>query len=75
MNPPPNITEYQIGGRLIPRSLVESNVSALIDALEFINNHGATISGVSINVNMTPSSPNSINNVWRTTLFDAVFGL
>lgn len=75
MTPPSNITEFQLGGRLIPRSLVESNPQALTAALRTINENGAVISGVSVNVSLKADSPsNSVNPAWRDAVFDAVLG-
>jgi hypothetical protein len=75
MNPPSNVTEYQLGGRLIPRSIVESNSSALVAAMQTVNNEGAVISGVSVNATRKPGYPiNAVNPVWRTAAIDLVFG-
>jgi hypothetical protein len=75
MNPPSNVTEYQLGGRLIPRSIVESNSSALVAAMQNVNNQGAVISGVSVNATQKPGYPiNAVNPVWRTAAIDLVFG-
>lgn len=51
-NAPPNVTEYNIGGHLIPRTLLESQSSAtsVIDAYRFINEAGAVIPGLNVNV-------------------------
>ena len=73
MNPPNPVAVFQIGGRLIPRSL--SNNSALMSALRNIVEHGALVSGVTVSVPKKSGTPaNSVNPVWRTTLFDAVLG-
>lgn len=77
MNPPPNVTEFNIGGRLLPRSLVESNSSAaaLTNALRFIVNNGGIVSGVSLDVSRGHNSvPNAVNPTWRSTLISAVLG-
>lgn len=75
MTPLSNITEFQLGGRLIPRSLVKSNPQALTAALRTINENGAVISGVSVNVSMKAGTPpNSVNRAWRDAVFDAVLG-
>lgn len=78
MNPPSNVTEFNIGGRPIPRSLAASNSSAatLTKALKFINDNGGVVSGVSVNVSQGATYPdqNSVNPVWRDALFDAVIG-
>lgn len=75
MNPPSNVTEFQLGGRLIPRSIIENNVSGLVAALQTVNNNGAIISGVSVNATKKAHYPsNSVNPVWRTAAIDLVFG-
>ncbi len=77
MNPTPNVTEFSLGGRLMPRSLVASNSSAssLTNALRYINDNGAVISGVSTNASRGASrASNSVNPAWRDALFDAVVG-
>ena len=75
MTPPSNITEFQLGGRLIPRSLVKSNSHGLTAALRTINANGAVISGVSVNVSQNAGTPdNSVNPAWRDAVFDAVVG-
>ncbi|OTA53870.1 FAD binding domain-containing protein [Hypoxylon sp. EC38] len=74
MDPIYNITEANLGGRLIPRSLASSNASTarLLDAMKFIVANNGQVSGVSINVTTVPAVPNSVNPVWRTALFNAV---
>jgi hypothetical protein len=75
MNPPSNITAFQLGGRLIPRSLVESDSAGLTAALRNANNMGAVISGVSVNVTRKPDSPsNSVNPAWRAAVMDLLLG-
>ncbi|RYP65454.1 hypothetical protein DL769_006309 [Monosporascus sp. CRB-8-3] len=74
-----NISGYHFGGRLIPRSLVEtsSSVSKLMDALKFIVDNGGGIGGNHFDVSRFPAGgiSNSVNPVWRTAIFDAVVGL
>ena len=75
-DPPWNVSQYQIGGRLIPRSLVEDNISALVQAERKIMNSGigAIMSGVCLNVSVPDPTVNSVNPYWRTAMFDAVIG-
>lgn len=77
MNPEMNITEMNIGGRLIPRSLVSSNSSAasLSSAIKYILGNGGIFVGVSENVGKSPTSPNSIHPYWRESVFLAFFGM
>ncbi|KAK2002344.1 FAD binding domain-containing protein [Colletotrichum falcatum] len=77
MNPEPAVTEYNIGGRLMPRTLVADDASAtnLTETLRSIVNDGALISGLSINVARPDGAvPNAVNPAWRTALFSAVVG-
>lgn len=77
MNPEMNITEMNIGGRLIPRSLVSSNSSAarLCKAINHILHNNGIFAGIAENVGTPPSSPNSIHPYWRETVFLAFFGM
>ncbi|KUI68196.1 6-hydroxy-D-nicotine oxidase [Cytospora mali] len=71
-----NVTEYNIGGRLIPRSLVEANITALMTTLKYIVAEGSGVSGVSVNVSSYPLNvANSVNPVWRTSIYSFVLGL
>ncbi|KAF4427081.1 FAD-linked oxidoreductase sor8 [Colletotrichum fructicola] len=77
MNPEPAVTEFNIGGRLMPRTLVADDASAttLTTALKSILDNGAIISGLTINVARDSSAtPNAVNPAWRTALFSAVVG-
>ncbi len=75
MNPPTNTSNLQIGGRLIPRSLVELNLQGFIAALRFINAKGALISGLSLNVSQKAGSvANAVNPPWRDALLSMVLG-
>src|SRR5690349_1633028 len=62
----------QIGGRLIPRSLIYSNNTGLTTALRNMASHGAGFSGLSLKATTSPTMPNSVHPVWRTTLFNMV---
>ncbi|KAL8848121.1 MAG: hypothetical protein Q9221_006841 [Calogaya cf. arnoldii] len=75
-DPPWNVSQYQIGGRLIPRTLVEDNLRGLIKAEREIldSSPGIIISGVCVNVSVANPAVNSVNPYWRTALFDAVIG-
>lgn len=77
MNPEMNITEMNIGGRLIPRSLVSSDSSAarLTGAIKHILGNNGIFIGVSQNVDTPPTSANSVHPYWRQAVFLAVFGM
>lgn len=74
MQGPIDVGIAQYGGRLIPRSLVENNNTALTDAYRFINNNGGQFIGVGVNVSKAVAGDvyNSVNPGWRTTLIDTV---
>lgn len=76
MFPRNNITEYNIGGRLIPKQLLETDSTALLDALKFIIAEGGFVSGNSLDVSGFPIGvQNSVNPVWRTAIMNMVIGL
>lgn len=77
MVPDINITEMNIGGRLIPRSLVSSNSSAarLGSAIKYILDSGGVFAGVAENTGTLPTSHNSVHPYWRETVFLAFFGM
>ncbi|XXG95857.1 hypothetical protein Hte_002128 [Hypoxylon texense] len=74
-----NITAYNIGGRLIPKSLLEtdSSTASFFDALDFINAQGGVVSGISFDVSKFPSAGvhNSVNPIWRSAVLDMVIGV
>jgi hypothetical protein len=72
MNPFIATSAIQLGGRIIPRSLVESNNSVLTSAFQTITSLGGGFSGIAMNVGNSPSNANAVNPEWRTALFDAV---
>ncbi|KAL7930102.1 hypothetical protein V8C35DRAFT_283682 [Trichoderma chlorosporum] len=76
-NPPPNVTEYNIGGRLIPRTLFTTAAGAanVTDAYRFINNAGGVVSGVSVNVTNGAKVSNAVNPAWRTAITSTVIGI
>jgi FAD binding domain/Berberine and berberine like len=71
-----NVSDYQLGGRLIPRSLVMKNNDALVAAIRSIVDAGTIISGVSVNVARGVAAPDAVavNPYWRRTIFMAVLG-
>ncbi|KAJ5136425.1 FAD binding domain protein [Penicillium atrosanguineum] len=74
MNPHSNITEAQIGGRLIPRSTVESDLASLISAIRSIAEEGVVVSGVSLNVSRAAIPFNAVNPAWRDAAISFVLG-
>ncbi|KAL2259507.1 hypothetical protein VTK26DRAFT_6797 [Humicola hyalothermophila] len=70
LNPDINITEYNVGGRLIPRSLVATDASAtvLTNALRAITDKGAHLANVVMNVSRSPTYANAVYPGWRDSL-------
>ena len=76
---PIQVGTAQYGGRLIPRSVVESNNDGLTAAIRFINEQESAplFCGVGLNVNKSAARGNNqVDNAvlpaWRDTLVDAV---
>ncbi|KAI1490699.1 putative alcohol oxidase [Biscogniauxia mediterranea] len=74
MNPPYETAEYQIGSRLIPRTVIVEKAEAFTAALRRIAAHGTWISGVSFNVSRLPTVPNSVNPAFRSSSVSLVIG-
>ncbi|KAH9897401.1 hypothetical protein F4778DRAFT_232684 [Xylariomycetidae sp. FL2044] len=71
-----NVVEYTLGGYFIPRSLfANGSIEAITDALRFLVDHGAAVSGMPLDVSRKPAVPNSVNPAWRTTAIVLVYGL
>lgn len=74
MQGPIGVGIAQYGGRLIPRSVVETNNSALTEAYRFINNNGGQFIGVAVNASLKVAGDvdNAVNPAWRTAVIDTV---
>ncbi|OTB16527.1 hypothetical protein K445DRAFT_316800 [Daldinia sp. EC12] len=70
-NPKQDVAEINLGGRLIPRSLVKSSdsVDSLADALKSIVDNGGMMATVCADTTHLPTFPNSAHPAWRETLF------
>ncbi|PVH92519.1 FAD-binding domain-containing protein [Periconia macrospinosa] len=70
-----NVSDYNLGGRLIPRSLIEENPQAFTDAVRFIGSQ-TIISGVTFNVDKGVASPNdvAVNPYFRKALMGISLG-
>lgn len=75
MNPHNNITEAHLGGRLMPRSTLESDPAGLIATLQGVGELGAVVSGVSLNVSRSPAPFNAVHPAWRETAISVVLGM
>lgn len=71
-----NVSDYNSGGRLIPRDLVSNNTEGLVEAIRHIASR-ALFSGVSFNVKNSVSSPDevAVNPYIRDALFNAFLGV
>ncbi|GAB7336408.1 hypothetical protein MBLNU13_g09126t1 [Cladosporium sp. NU13] len=71
---PIQVGTAQYGGRLIPRSVVETNNTALTAAYRSINAQGAQFIGVAVNASLATAGypENAVNPAWRSTLIDTV---
>ena len=75
MQTPIQVGIAQYGGRLIPRSVVQSNSKALTSAYRNITSSGALFIGVGLNVGKSTVGDdvsNAVNPAWRDTLIDTV---
>lgn len=68
------MTEFQIGGRLIPRSTVNDDLRPLVDSFRTITDYGAVVAGVSFNASRSTIPDNSVNPAWRDALIRIVLG-
>lgn len=75
MTPPCTVTEFLLGGRLIPRWVVERTTHELVNRLRSINEYGAIISGISVNVSGPRHPYNAVNPAWREAATDMVIGM
>jgi len=77
MTPASTVDNIQIGGRFIPRSLLETSngTKALVAAMQDICNKGGAVSGVALNASKKKGHiDNAVNPAWRTAVFHAVLG-
>ncbi|KAJ5622745.1 FAD/FMN-containing dehydrogenase [Penicillium lividum] len=78
MSPDVNITQANLGGRFIPRSLIDSDSGSLVERFLTIVSYGAVVSGISVNASRSrddKSAPtNSVNPAWRDAAIDIVVG-
>lgn len=74
MQSPGQVGTGQIGGRLIPRSVVENSNEALTSAYRYINEGGGFIFGVAVNASRAVAGDvyNSVHPAWRETLIHTI---
>ncbi|KAF2870143.1 FAD/FMN-containing isoamyl alcohol oxidase MreA [Massariosphaeria phaeospora] len=70
-----NVSDYNLGGRLIPRSLVEQDLESILSAIRYISEN-AFMSGVSFNAQHGVSDPDEVgvNPYMRQSLFNIAVG-
>lgn len=70
-----NVSDYNLGSRLIPRDLATQNTEAVVDAIRYISSQ-TLISGVSYNLSHSVSSPDdvAVNPQFRRALFSLTLG-
>ncbi|KAI0436258.1 FAD-binding domain-containing protein [Xylaria telfairii] len=70
-----NVSDYNVGGQLIPRNLATQNTEALVEAIRYISSQ-TLMSGVSYNLKSGVSSPDdvAVNPYIRETLFSLTLG-
>lgn len=66
-----DISTSQYGGRLIPRSTIEHNLTEFMTAVRNITSNDVKISGVGLNVSSTAGF-NAVLPAWRTTLIHMI---
>ncbi|KAI1431263.1 hypothetical protein GGR50DRAFT_700231 [Xylaria sp. CBS 124048] len=70
-----NVTEVNLGGRLVPTSLIQNDQGkAVANAIRTITDNQAVFAGISMDVSKPPTSANAANPYWRQTAFLAFFG-
>ncbi|KAM7203903.1 hypothetical protein V8F33_001874 [Rhypophila sp. PSN 637] len=71
-----NVSDYNTGGHLIPRSLVTSSdttkLNQLVQAIRHAATNGALMTGVSFNVNNTSRA---VNPAFKDSIFNIVLGV
>lgn len=74
MQKPVPIGVTQVGGRLIPRSVVENNNEELIVVFRYIIEHGAYVNTIALNVSKKVAGDvyNAVLPAWRDALFSVV---
>lgn len=70
-----NVSDYNLGGRLIPRSILTENPKGLLEAVRFISSQ-TIMSGVTFNVANGVSSPDevAVNPQFREALISIALG-
>jgi hypothetical protein len=73
-----NVTEFHVGGLLISRSAVESNMVGFASVIQSLLGSRAAVSSFSVNVShpvVPPVASNSLTPAWRKAAVSLVIGL
>ncbi|KAL4899953.1 hypothetical protein BDW74DRAFT_188831 [Aspergillus multicolor] len=73
-----NVTEFHVGGALIPRSTIHSTPTGFISTLQEILRQKAAVSCYSMNVSRSTNSPvsaNAVNPAWRNAAVSLLLGI
>lgn len=74
LSPEAGVGLFQLGGRLIPRSIITESTKSLVETLRDLNEKGAVISGITLNADGKPHLPNAVHPEWRRTGLSIVMG-
>ncbi|KAF1953532.1 FAD-binding domain-containing protein [Byssothecium circinans] len=72
--PGANVSDSILGGRLLPRSVVEDNIDQYMEAVRYIIDASYIFVGLVLDVSQTPASKVAVNPYWRKTLISSVLG-
>lgn len=75
-NPAYDVIEFSTGGRMIPRSILESESETAImtSAIRRMTENGGIVSGVTFNVADFDNGANAVNPIFRDAIFHFVVG-
>ncbi|KAF2458352.1 FAD binding domain protein [Lineolata rhizophorae] len=76
VNTPWNVSDHQLGGRFIPRTLIDDNNESFLATVRNMVDGGALFSGVAFNVTDAVPSPDTVaaHPLWRESIMHAVVG-
>ncbi|KAF2180462.1 FAD-binding domain-containing protein [Zopfia rhizophila CBS 207.26] len=75
LNPPPETSYFQMGGRFMPRSVVASRNAEMTHAMREIVGYGAGIGGLSFKALTLNQSRSSLNPLWQDALVSVAVGI
>lgn len=69
-----NVSDYNVGGRLIPRDIIENNIEGLTSAVRHIGTK-TLFSAVAYNLDIDRENKTSVNPYMRKSIFNAFIGV